>query len=304
MARKKTKTEEPVPKIIIPDEVPKFEPGPVIAHDVSTGVVIKKPIMEAPEPELPVQTQSLEKYRYIMGHRGIPTQKDERAIGDWVLITEKAKRRGTWHVIACGPSAAYILERGVPRENSIAINGSIMACIPSCWLALDPMPAEVISDVEGKVLSEGMTCLVPWQRSSDEGYVLSVPRVIFGHQIGPEPEKLAVLEKTSLLWWHYSSTHAAIEVARACGAEDIILWGVDYGKDPGHAIITGGTDYQSGYRASEDKVFGAWQALAGAYRSFHVKLWNASPDSRLRCIEKIDPEAAIRGRVPRAFVGN
>lgn len=228
---------------------------------------------------------------------------DEQTFSDFVRTSIKARGMATWHVVAAGPSARFIVERGVPEDHSVAINGTILACKPAIWLAVDPMAPDVIEDVEGKVISYGMTAMTPFNRKQEEGYP-RVPRVMFGHHISPEPDDVRRIRASSELWWHYSSTHAGLEVARACGARTIVLWGADYGPNRGHAVSGKSGDYVSGYaELTEDKIFGAWQRLAAAYRNFHVRVVNASPESKLRCFDKIDPEDAIRGRVPPAFVG-
>jgi len=228
---------------------------------------------------------------------------DERTLSVFLMESIKAKGFATWHVIAGGPSSRFILEKGVPHENTIVVNSTILACLPSIWISTDPMAPDVVEDVEGKVISYGMTAMVPFLRKLDEGYP-RVPRVMFGHHISPEPDDVKRIKASSEVWWHHSSTHAAMEVARACGARSIVLWGVDYGSNKGHAVHSDSGDYASGYSAvGEDKIFEAWQKLAFAYRNQHVRVVNASPESRLKCFDTIDPDDALRGRVPAAFVG-
>jgi hypothetical protein len=228
---------------------------------------------------------------------------DELTLSEFLKTSIKAKGSATWHVIAGGPSARFILEKDVPHENTIVVNSSILVCLPSIWISTDPMAPDVVEDVEGKVISYGMTAMVPFLRKQDEGYP-RVPRVMFGHHISPEPDDVKRIKATSEVWWHHSSTHAAMEVARACGAKAIVLWGVDYGPNKGHAVHSNSGDYVSGYSAvSEDKILEAWQKLAFAYRNQHVRVVNASPESKLKCFDKIDPDDALRGRVPAAFVG-
>jgi len=229
---------------------------------------------------------------------------DEQTLSEFLKTSIKAKGFATWHVIAGGPSARFILEKDVPHENTIVVNSSILVCLPSIWISTDPMAPDVVEDVEGKVISYGMTAMVPFLRKQDEGYP-RVPRVMFGHHISPEPDDVKRIKASSEVWWHHSSTHAAMEVARACGAKAIVLWGVDYGSNAGHAVHSKDSgDYASGYSAAgEDKIFEAWQKLAFAYRNQHVRVVNASPESRLKCFDKIDPDDALRGRVPPAFVG-
>jgi len=228
---------------------------------------------------------------------------DEKTLSTFLMESIKAKGFATWHVIAGGPSARFILEKGVPHENTIVVNSTILACLPSIWLSTDPMAPDVVEDVEGKVVQYGMTAMVPFLRKLDVGYP-RVPRVMFGHHISPEPDDVKRIRASSEVWWHHSSVHAAMEVARACGAKAIVLWGVDYGPNKGHAVHANSGDYVSGYSAvSEDKILEAWQKLAFAYRNAHVRVVNASPESKLRCFDKIDPDDALRGRVPPAFIG-
>ena len=231
------------------------------------------------------------------------TGPDEQTFSEFLKTSMKAQGTATWHVIAGGPSARFILEKDVPHEHTIVVNSTILACLPAIWIATDPMAPDVVADVEDKVISHGMTAMVPFNRKQEDGYP-RVPRVMFGHHIGPEPDDVKRIRASSELWWHHTSTHAALEVARACGARAIVLWGVDYGKDAGHAVSSKSGDYVSGYtELTEDKIFGAWQNLAFAYRNQHVRVVNASPDSKLRCFDKIVPDDALRGRVPPAFIG-
>ena len=198
------------------------------------------------------------------------------------ISTFKNKHKGeTIHVFGAGPSLNYYAKnQNWNNLVTIGVNGTPFVISPlTYWLRVDPLKDNECEKLQLEYLKSKTKTIkmLPEYHAQAE-----FADVTFKHSnIYP----CADLKTAGLYYWG-SSVMACMDFAAHCGAERVVVWGLDY-KNQEHAY----KDAQP--RAPWDliKLEDKFQKLLEAWPA--VKFFNANPLTGLKCIPIIEPIKAL-----------
>lgn len=173
------------------------------------------------------------------------------------LGIEEAKMDMTARVYGCGPSITTT--RQDPADIHVGSNWSCLA-IPwlTHWVCVDPATTQ----------RDGVMGWF-WKRTIPSYVHSAVSRDFPGSILFEHAQSHPIEQGRSMrVWWHYSSVHASIDLARILGCRTVYVHGIDYT----------GRDFDM--RSIED----AWAVGVEGWKAFGVRVFNSTHGSALKAL--------------------